>query len=206
MIATESDRLARIVNDILLAGQLDSGRFAIDDRPGRPTGGRSGRDRGAPDPRARGGRSARRTDVASRGPSPTADSFARCSTTCSRTRSSIPLASRESSFASRLTRPRSVRRPGPRSRHPRRRAAPNLREVLQARPVFDGRRRRHRARALHLPRARAPDGRPDLSVLAGRARFDVHGRLGCRGWTERLGARGCNRDAGQRGRASGRVR
>jgi len=29
MIATESDRLARIVNDILLAGQLDSGRFAI---------------------------------------------------------------------------------------------------------------------------------------------------------------------------------
>ena len=34
MIATESDRLARIVNDILLAGQLDSGRFAIT-RPGQ---------------------------------------------------------------------------------------------------------------------------------------------------------------------------
>jgi PAS domain S-box-containing protein len=36
MIATESDRLARIVNDILLAGQLDSGRFAIATDPVDP--------------------------------------------------------------------------------------------------------------------------------------------------------------------------
>ena len=36
MIATESDRLARIVNDILLAGQLDSGRFAISTDPVDP--------------------------------------------------------------------------------------------------------------------------------------------------------------------------
>ena len=36
MIATESDRLARIVNDILLAGQLDSGRFAIASDPVDP--------------------------------------------------------------------------------------------------------------------------------------------------------------------------
>jgi signal transduction histidine kinase len=36
MIATESDRLARIVNDILLAGQLDSGRFAISSDPVDP--------------------------------------------------------------------------------------------------------------------------------------------------------------------------
>jgi signal transduction histidine kinase len=38
MIATESDRLARIVNDILLAGQLDSGRFAIASDPVDPLG------------------------------------------------------------------------------------------------------------------------------------------------------------------------
>jgi two-component system phosphate regulon sensor histidine kinase PhoR len=30
MIVTESDRLARIVNDILIAGQLDSGRFTVE--------------------------------------------------------------------------------------------------------------------------------------------------------------------------------
>jgi signal transduction histidine kinase len=36
MIATESDRLARIVNDILLAGQLDSGRFGITSDPVDP--------------------------------------------------------------------------------------------------------------------------------------------------------------------------
>jgi PAS domain S-box-containing protein len=38
MIATESDRLARIVNDILLAGQLDSGRCAIASDPVDPLG------------------------------------------------------------------------------------------------------------------------------------------------------------------------
>jgi PAS domain S-box-containing protein len=48
------------------------------------------------------------------------------------------------------------------ARHPGRRAPSHLREVLPARPEHDPRHRRHGARPLHLPRARAPTRRPDL--------------------------------------------
>ena len=55
------------------------------------------------------------------------------------------------------------------ARHPRLRAPADLREVLPARSRHDPRHRRHRPRALHLPRARAPDGREDLGrVEAGQ--------------------------------------
>ena len=52
------------------------------------------------------------------------------------------------------------------TRHPVRRAAADLREVLPPRPPADPRRRRHRARPLHLPRARPADGRPHLGESA----------------------------------------
>ena len=47
----------------------------------------------------------------------------------------------------------------PRARHPARRAGPDLREVLPARPRAHPRRRRQRPRPLHLARARLADGR-----------------------------------------------
>ena len=65
---------------------------------------------------------------------------------------------------------------GPRPRHPGRRAPPDLREVLPPRSGHDARDRRHRARPLHLPRARPPDGREDLGRVEARRGLDLRRR------------------------------
>ena len=62
---------------------------------------------------------------------------------------------------------------------PGRRAGADLREVLSPRSRPDARRRRQRARALHLPRARLPHGRRPLRQIASRRGSRVHDRPPC---------------------------
>ena len=64
---------------------------------------------------------------------------------------------------------------------PRVGAPPDLREVLPPRSRHDPRHRRHRARPLHLPRARAPDGREDLGRVEARPGLDLLRRASGRG-------------------------
>ena len=63
---------------------------------------------------------------------------------------------------------------------PRKRSAPDLREVPPARPEPHARRGRHRPRPLHLQRARAAHGRTDLGHVRARPRVDVHLRAAAR--------------------------
>ena len=60
-------------------------------------------------------------------------------------------------------------------------APSNLREVLPSRPRHDPRHRRHRPRPLHLPRARPEDGREDLGRVGARQGIDVRRRATGRG-------------------------
>ena len=79
-----------------------------------------------------------------------------------------------------LDRQRPRRRPlrgrRPRPRHPAVRAPADLREVLPPRSGDDPRDRRHRARPLHLPRARPPHGREDLGRVEARRGLDLRRR------------------------------
>ena len=75
-----------------------------------------------------------------------------------------------------------------RPRHPRARAAADLREVLPPRSEHDARDRRLRPRAVHQPRARAAHGRAAVGLLARRRGLDVHGDAAAR----RVGGR-CER-------------
>ncbi|NUT56166.1 MAG: PAS domain-containing protein, partial [Thermoleophilia bacterium] len=70
-------------------------------------------------------------------------------------------------------RSRPLRRPRPRARDSAVRAGADLREVLPPRPQPLPRRRRHGARALHLPRDRPPHGRPDPRRVRAGARLDL---------------------------------
>ena len=70
------------------------------------------------------------------------------------------------------------RRPG--TRHPGVRAPADLREVLSPRSRHDPGHRRHRPRPLHLPRARAPDGREDLGRVEAGPGLDLLRRPACR--------------------------
>ena len=63
------------------------------------------------------------------------------------------------------------RRPG--NRDPAGRAGGRLREVLPRRPAASRGAERHRPRPLHLPRARAADGRHDRRPLSPRRRLDL---------------------------------
>ncbi len=70
--------------------------------------------------------------------------------------------------------PRPLRDHRLRPRHPAGRAAADLREVLSPRSAHEPRHRRHRARPLHLPGARAPRRRPDLGRIRRQLRLDLH--------------------------------
>ena len=167
VIATESDRLARTVNDILWASRLDADRVQLD--------------LGTHDPREL----ARTVVEAAQVHLP---SGVKLSFSCERElppilgdpdkvrqvltnfvdnaikyspdggKVELEIARRD--HAVRF----SVVDDGP--RHPTRRAAADLRQVLPRRPEPDPRRRRHRPRPLHLARAGAPDERDDLGRVA----------------------------------------
>ena len=181
VIASEADRLARIVNDVLLASRLDSQQlvFQIEScdagaalersidaarahlppeveivvDEGGSGRGRGGRREAAPDPRQ-------------------------------------PDRERGQVLAGRRGHPRRVRarraptallgrRPG--NRHPARGARADLREVLPPRPEPAQRGRWHRPRAVHLTRAGREDARLDLGrVRAGRG-IDLLLRAAARG-------------------------
>ena len=101
--------------------------------------------------------------------------------------------------------------------HPARRARADLREVLPARPAADPGRRRQRPRPLHLPRAGRAHERPPARRVRARQGLALHGRaaapaLGARrpGRRPREGTRGrgggvARRAAGARPRASRRT-
>ncbi len=150
LIVEESDRLGRVVNQILLANQLDVGRVDLETEPFDPSellervaeATRTHAPRPHQRRRGRGRRAARR---GRQGPDP-ADRRQ-------------PRRERHQVLAGR--RPDRARRPRDRrddrlSRarrghgHPRQRAPADLREVLPARSGHDPRDRRHRPRALHL--------------------------------------------------------
>ena len=166
VVSSEADRLARIVNDILWASRLESGRMSIAiercdaaaiadevvdvlrsrapegievvvEQVARPASGRRGSGQAAPDPH----QPDRQRDQV----------LARRRACRGRDRPQ--------------RRPRPVPRRRRRARHPARGAGPDLREVLPARPEPHARRRRHRPRPLHLARARAADERPHLGRL-----------------------------------------
>ena len=166
VVSSEADRLARIVNDILWASRLESGRMSIAIercdaaaiavevvdvlRSRAPRGDRGRRAQGA---RAAPGR--RRSGQATPDPHEP-----------DRQRDQV-LARRRP----RRGRARPQRRPRPLPRHRRgarhstRGTGPDLREVLPPRPEPDARRRRHRSRPLHLARARDAHERPHLGRL-----------------------------------------
>ena len=155
VIARESERLATIVNDILLASRLDSNavRVAIESFDAGELAEsviesagvhRSGGDH-AVTPCAAGAAARRRA---------TPRRPARCSSTWSTTRSSTPRTAGGRDRALRRPVERALCRPRRGPRHRPRRAAAHLREVLPPRPEHDPRRRRHGPRPVHLPRAR----------------------------------------------------
>ena len=199
IIGEESSRLAEIVNDLLLASHLDSGRLQLQIEScdgARPRRRRARRGRHA----SSGGRVARarrRGEPApGRGrprPPPAGAHEPR------RQRDQVLARRRACPAGGRLARLcDALLRRGHGTRDPARRAAARVREVLPARSEHGPGRRRHRARALHLPRARADDGRPDLGRV-GRGR----GLDGPRRDPARRGARAGRRDA--RGRRFGGV-
>ena len=167
VIATESDRLARTVNDILWASRLDADRVQLDV--------------GTHDPREL----ARTVVEAAQVHLPAGIEL---SFSCEP--DLPPILGDPDKVRQVLTnfvdnaikyspdggvvelRDRAPRPRGPlqrrrrRSRHPDERAAPDLRQVLPRRPEPDPRRGRHRARPLHLARARAADERHDLGRVA----------------------------------------
>ncbi len=178
VIATESDRLASIVNDLLLASHLDAGRPPGAHRALRSprAGERRRRERANAPAGGDRARAARRRGSCRRSP-PTPASSSRCSRTSSTTRSSTRrraarcVVEIENGDAAR---PLLRRRRG--ARDPRLGAPPDLREVLPARPGHDPRHRRHGPRPLHQPRARPPHGRRHLGRVAARQGLDVRGR------------------------------
>ena len=89
VIASESDRLGTIVNDLLVAGRLDADQLPVTVEQLRSGGARGDRHRGRADASARGRRArARGAGRGSRASSPTPASCTRCSSTSSTTRSS----------------------------------------------------------------------------------------------------------------------
>ena len=175
MIGVQAKRLAELVEEILVAGQLDSGTLRVVTEPFDPeelvwaqlrprafgpatTGNR--RVVPAVVPLVRG--DPERTD--------------RCSPTSSTTRSSTRLGGRIEVGVEAERQARAVLRPRRGSRHPAGRAGADLREVLSPRSRSSPRHRRHRPRPLHLPRARPLDGRQDLGRLGSRPRGHVRVR------------------------------
>ena len=166
VVSSEADRLARIVNDILWASRLESGRMSIaiercdaaaiaaevvDVLRSR-----------APEGIEVAVRKARGLPQVAADP----DKLRQILTNL------IDNAIKYSPDGGRVDgrdRPQRRPRPLPRhrrgARHPARGAGPDLREVLPPRPEPDARRRRHRARPLHLPRARHAHERPHLGRL-----------------------------------------
>ena len=174
VVAGESERLARIVNDILLASRLDSDlvdvsiertdpaelvRRGARGREGAPAAGNRALER---DPGRRPGDLGRRR-AGSPGPRQPR-----------RERDQV-LAGRRAGF----------RRSGDRwrapadlgggrgARDPGERARTDLREVLPGRPEPDPGRRRYGARPLHLPGDRPPDGRSAVGRVRGGSRLHV---------------------------------
>ena len=180
VIAGESERLARIVNDILSPAGSTPVR--------RPS--RSGAADAAEIARAVLAAAETHLRLASSWRSPlrrrtctspqTRTGCARCSSTWSRTRSSTRLTAAGSSSSWSRSKGVCASQSATGTRDPGCRARADLREVLSPRPESLARRRRHGPRPLHLPRDRAPDGRPDPGRVRSRARLDVHVRAAAR--------------------------
>ena len=162
VVADESERLARIVNDILWVSRLESGHACTSPSRAatRPSSlGVVAAARCPPAGELTLTLESRRTCRRSR---PTPTRCARSSRTCSTTRSSTRRTAATFTLAHRRTR-RRVRALRGRRRGPRRPACgarPDLREVLPPRPGADARRRRHGPRPLHLRELVAPHERP----------------------------------------------
>ena len=163
LIADESERLGRIVNEILLANQLDAGRLDLEVEPFDPA------------------ELVERVVEATRAYAPPSvtleasvdDGLPRVSADHDKARQVLVEPRRERDQVLAGGRPRRGRRRRARRRRPllrpRRgprnrpgRPGPDLREVLPRRPADDPRRGRDRPRPLHLQGARRPHGRQDL--------------------------------------------
>ena len=174
LIVDESERLNRIVNEILLANQLDAGRLDLVDEPFDPGDlvervVESAREHGPPGITLE-------TVLGDSLPSVAADrdrvrqvlvNLVENAIKYSPDGGRIEVGVESVGGLDQLPRPRR----GP--RHPRRRAGPDLREVLPPRPRDDARDRGHGARPLHLQRARRAHGRPHLGRVARGRRLDV---------------------------------
>ena len=166
VVSNEADRLARIVNDILWASRLESGRMSIAiercDAAAIATEVVDVLRSRAPEG----------IDVAvrkSRGlPQVAADPDKLRQILTNLIDNAIKYSPDGGPRRGR-DRPQRRSRPVPRdrrgARHPARGAGPDLREVLPPRPEPDARRRRHGSRPLHLARARDADERPHLGRL-----------------------------------------
>ena len=187
VVAGESERLARIVNDILLASRLDSDLVDVSIERADPAELVARCSRPRRRTCRRGSSSRARSRTASRRSRPTPSGFARSSSTSSRTRSSTRLTAGGFPSFWRLPENASGSRWWTRGSGSGKRARPDLREVLPGRPEPDPGRRRYGARPVHLPGDRPPDGRSVVGRVRGGSRLHVRlrasaGRL-IRGWS-----------------------
>ena len=174
LIVDESERLNRIVNEILLANQLDAGRLDLMEEPFDPGDLVERVVDAAREHRPPGIRLS--IQVADEVPSVAADRDRVRQVLVNLVENAIKYSPDGGLVEVGVEETEGtvcfhVKRRGP--RHPRRRAGADLREVLPPRPGDDARDRRHRPRPLHLQRAPRAHGRPDLGGVQGGGGLDL---------------------------------
>ena len=174
LIVDESERLNRIVNEILLANQLDAGRLDLLEEPFDPGDLVERVVDAAREHRPPGIRLA--IEVADEIPAVAADRDRVRQVLVNLVENAIKYSPDGGRGRGRRAGDRRLRLL-PRARRgpwdPRRRAGADLREVLPPRSRDDPRDRRHRARPLHLQRAAGAHGRPDLGGVQGGGGLDL---------------------------------